>query len=258
MPIVYAAITPHSPILLPTIGKEKTQHLESTLEALTHISNNLYTHRPDILIILSPHAGIFDTSFTMHGSISMRSDFSRFGDLSTSQSYLGVPHVATQLAHRLCDAGFETRVVSEENIDYGTAIPLYHTLTKSSPVRILPIGFSSLSPRVHYDFGRRLREIILDIDLRVAIIASGDLSHSIDTNSVRETLDERIENYIKTNSGEELLTIPSPAILTEDVCAYRPLLMMMGAFHGQNYKYRRLAYEHPFGVGYLTAELSLS
>jgi len=258
MSLCYAAITPHTPLLLPTIGKDKLTSLAQTMGALGTISAHLHTHRPEILIIMSPHTRVFDSAFGIGAALTFSGTFETFGDLSTSYTYQGAPHAATQIAGWLRTAGFPIQLIADDTLDYGAAVPLHHILPPSSKTRVMPLGFSAHSPKYHYAFGQALREAILKSDERIAIIASGDLSHNIPINQSADTLDDIIEASFRQKRWEQFLSLPPQEITEADICAYLPLSILAGTLDTMNYRYRRLAYEHPFSVGYLSAEFLLT
>ena len=63
--IVFAAIAPHSPLLLPTIGKEHQKKLEKTLAAYRALEEDLYAAKPDTLVVYSPHGNVLKNAFSL-------------------------------------------------------------------------------------------------------------------------------------------------------------------------------------------------
>ena len=55
MSIVFAAITPHAPVLIPEIGKENLKKLTKTEAALKKLEQELYAAKPESLVVISPH-----------------------------------------------------------------------------------------------------------------------------------------------------------------------------------------------------------
>jgi MEMO1 family protein len=53
MSLVFAAISPHPPLLIPSIGKEAIKKIQKTKEALEKLEEDLYLSRPEIIIIIS-------------------------------------------------------------------------------------------------------------------------------------------------------------------------------------------------------------
>jgi len=56
MPIVFAAISPHPPIILPSVGSpEDRAQVKNTIKALEGLGTRLTELKPDLIIISSPH-----------------------------------------------------------------------------------------------------------------------------------------------------------------------------------------------------------
>ncbi len=57
MPIVFVCISPHPPIILPSVGSEKDRkQAEKTIESLYSLGEKLKKSEPDSIIISSPHS----------------------------------------------------------------------------------------------------------------------------------------------------------------------------------------------------------
>lgn len=257
MSIVFAAITPHTPLLLESIGKDKTDIIKKTTEALGELEKELYLAKPNILIVLSPHCGLFDKSFSINAHSHFTATFEKFGDLNTKFEWKGSPELASQISYRTKRTDTPTQLVSQENLDYGTAIPTSRLTKKLPSLKILPIGYSNLSPEKHLLFGERIKDAIFDQEKRVAILASGDLSHT--NNKGKGSTDDprvdiNIEKLLKKNDIDGILQMNPDELKKSNECAYRSILMLLGILKDMQYKYKTLSYEHPFGVGYLTGQ----
>lgn len=56
MPIVFAAFSPHPPIILPSVGSEEDRsQVKNTIQALESLDKRFAGSKPDSLIISSPH-----------------------------------------------------------------------------------------------------------------------------------------------------------------------------------------------------------
>ena len=81
----FAALVPHSPLLIPAIGKERTLMLAKTLTAYQTIGQELRAGKPDSVLILTPHGSTAaNDAFTLSISPNYRSNFREFGDLQTA------------------------------------------------------------------------------------------------------------------------------------------------------------------------------
>ena len=80
MPIVFSAITPHPPVLIPEIGKDNLAKIKKTEEAMKKLEQDLYAAKPESILIISPHGQIFDDAFNINLSASYKANFKDFGD----------------------------------------------------------------------------------------------------------------------------------------------------------------------------------
>ena len=104
----------------------------------------------------------------------------------------------------------------------------------------------------------------MESDKRVAIIASANLSHGLTTDSpagFREEgkkFDQSIIELLQSHNTTGIATLPHELVENAAETGYTSLLILLGALKNVNYEFKNLAYEHPFGVGYLTAEFIFS
>lgn len=263
MSLVFAAITPHPPMLIPSIGKEKTELLKQTAEAMSKLEQELYTAKPQIIFIISPHTSFFADSFSINAHTSFDSGFDSFGDLTTKKTWTGAPNVCAQLNHVAKERGIPVQSVSEEKLDHGAAVALY-TLTEHLPdVKVIPVGFSGLDPQEHIRFGALLKDIIMASDKRIAVIASGDLSHCLTQdapsgyNKAGEAFDAQICEIAAKKDVHTLTHIDQQLVADADECGYRSLLILMGILNDVECGYVQHSYEYPFGIGYLVGQYIL-
>lgn len=259
MSLVFAAIAPHPPTLIPSIGKEEIKKIEKTKTALAKLEEELYLSKPDIIMIISPHGSYFSDSFTVNVCPEFETDLKKFGDLTTKLKFKGEMHISANIAHTAKDEGIPVSMVTEKGLDHGTTVPLFTLCQHLPDVQVLQVGFSDLDYKTHVDFGYFLKEAIMNSNRRVAVIASGDLSHALHTDSptgfnpAGEKFDEKIQELLSHNNTSGMLQMDPELIKNASECGFRSFLILMGVLKNMDYKYRSYAYEAPFGVGYLTA-----
>lgn len=254
MPLIFAAFTPHPPLLIPAIGKEQLEKLDKTKKALDRLEEELYIAKPQVIFIISPHSGLFENSFVVNAHPNFVSSFEEFGDLSTKHEWKGSPEIAARL-NQLCQKhDIPLKSISKEQIDHGISVPLFYLTRHLKNCKIVPIGYSKRSASDHVKFGRLLKEAIMDGNNRVAIIASGDLSHGPDIKVwPKNHFDKKLIRLIKSKEKEKIIKLEDSAEFKETkVCGYKSLLILLGALNGWDYNFLVHSYEHPFGVGYLT------
>lgn len=258
MSLVFAAVTPHPPLLLPSIGKEKTKLLDKTAHALRELEQELYVTHPEVLVILSPHTGMFKESFSVNAHDGFESNLAAFGDLLTKKSWAGAPELAALIAHEALRHKIPVQLISKTSIDHGTSIPLFFLTEHLSTIPVLPVGFSDMSVREHVQFGEMLEECFLHSNKRIAVIASGDLAHvKSQSSSDIHPFDEQLINLLETKNTTGIMNLDATLRAGSDECAYRSLLILLGIIKNQSYTFKTHCYEAPFGVGYLTGQFVL-
>ena len=101
MSLVFAAITPHPPLLIPAIGKQAIKKLAKTKAALERLEEELYLAKPDVLIILSSHARTISDAFTINYCTEYVTDLREFGDLATKVTFRGAGHWQIEFGAKL-------------------------------------------------------------------------------------------------------------------------------------------------------------
>jgi MEMO1 family protein len=260
MSLVFSAFTPHPPLLVPSIGKTELKKLSKTTAAFNELERNLYAAAPEVILVISPHGSFFPDVFTINSCVEYTADFKEFGDLETNHKFLG----DFEMTHRLRDATkrkqFPATLISEPRLDHGSAVPLILLASHLTSAKIVQLGFCDLDAKTHLDFGALLKETILLSNRRVAVIASGDMSHALTTESPAgfnkngPEFDKKIRELLMAGNISGIMNLDEKFISTAAECGLRSLLILLGILQKMHYDYRELAYEAPFGVGYLTAE----
>lgn len=262
MSIVFSAITPHPPILIPAIGKENIDRLKATAEAFGKLEEILYSSKVDTILVISPHGLVQAQSFSMNLSPEFSVDFSEFGDFSTKHSFKG----DVGLAHRLRES-METKaplqLVSMEKLDYGSAVPLFLTAKNLPQAKIIPLYYSGLPLIDHYKFGQLLKDELSYSQNRVAVIASGDLSHRLSKDAPAgfspkaAKFDQKIIELLAKDDTEEILRLNSQLVDEASECGLKSIITLLGILDGVKHEPQKLSYEAPFGVGYLVMNFKL-
>lgn len=263
MPLVFAAVTPHPPFLIPAIGQDAAARLEKTRVAFQHLEEDLYVVRPQVIIIISPHSSYYPDAFVANADNEFTSRFDAFGDLTTKKTWRGTPDLAARLAHQGNVRTTPVRLVSEPNLDYGASVPLFFLTAHLPECRILPVGFSQASPKEHLQFGELIKEICQESNQRIALIASGDLSHTLTADAPGgykpegTQFDQTLQELLVERNTVGMANISPELIAKADECGYRSVLVALGALKNQDYIFKPYAYEAPFGIGYLTGVFNL-
>ena len=214
--------------------------------------------KPQMIIVISPHSSLYENAFSANANTNFTATFEEFGDLSTKKDWVGAPNFAAKLSHKCKLNDLDFQLVSRDKLDHGASVPLFYLANHLKDIKILPIGYSKQKAVEHIRFGEVLKEVIMEDENRIAIIASGDLSHNISQHKeAGETFDEKLIYLIKQRATASMIDLDSSDLLknTEE-CGYRSILILMGILKKMNYKFEE-TYEHPFDIGYLTGGFNL-
>ncbi|HOZ53617.1 MAG TPA: class III extradiol dioxygenase subunit B-like domain-containing protein [bacterium] len=268
--IVSSFIVPHSPILIPNIGKKNFAILEKTSKAIGDIKNKILEEKIDTIIIISPHRPKNpDISINDHFQFTI--NFEEFGDYSNKTTLKGDINLSYRLKE-VAEPDFWPILKAETEADYGANIPLFlltaeaKQKSKEFKGRVIIINTSKEKDlQYHFDFGQKISSEIDQHQDRIAIIASAELSHCLNYNSPGGfyqkaiLFDEKtIENIKKGPAGIEKLLKTDPKLSNEaKECGLRPIALISGIINSIDYKPETLVYQKELGVGYLTMDMGL-
>ncbi|HDQ15526.1 MAG TPA: AmmeMemoRadiSam system protein B [Bacteroidetes bacterium] len=261
--LVFSAITPHPPILIPSIGQESLEQIKKTQQAMQELAENFYVVAPETVIVISPHGRLMENSFTLNGAPDFSGDFGQFGDLETQLEFKGDVVLAYKIREYL-ETKFSIQMIADSELDHGVSVPLYYLTQKLKKVKIVPVGYCLQESQRHFELGQAIAEVIHDVKKRVAVIASGDLSHCLTKNAPvpyneqgRE-FDKKLIDLIKNKKIKEVVNLDRNLINQAAECGWRSILILLGILSEHNFIPEVLSYEGPFGVGYLVCNFELN
>lgn len=258
--ICYSAFTPHSPLLLSSIGKENTGKLNATLDAMRVLHEELYASRPDVIVTISSHQHAHANAFSINLHDEYLVDFSEFGDLSTQGEFTPELELISRIQEHAQKEHLPFTLDSDAKLDYGVGVPLTLLVEQEKKPSLIPISYSHLSPKIHVQFGRMLKDVFLASNKRIAVIASGDLSHALSSDAPAgfhpsgEQFDQIVLQSLEHLSLSQLLSIEPELLKDASESGYRSLLILFGILDHMHVRAEILSYEHPFGVGELVTQ----
>jgi len=264
MPLVFAAIAPHPPVLIPEIGKDNLKKLVKTEEAMKKLEQEFYASKPESILVISPHGEIFNDSFSINLSADYSASFKEFGDFSLElkfkSDYMSIQEIR---AADETQKSVAVTLTSNPELDHGSSIPLYYLSQHLKNIPIIPLTYSGLDLKQHFIFGQFLHQQLSKINKRFAVIASGDLSHRLTKDapggySVKgKEFDKKLIGLIKKKDVQGILNIDQKLCQGAGECGLRSIAILLGVIESLNTKTDVLSYEGPFGVGYLVCNFQL-
>ena len=278
----FASISPHPPIIIPTIGSPADlEKVSKTIEAMEKLAEIFAKSAPDTVIVISPHGPVDFNQFTINDSPTLVGHFYNFGDFQTEFIFKNDLELIKQIKNKiqktrlrnnthdrglnLSGSGSILRTVNIKELDHGTLVPLYY-LSKHHPnFKVVPIAYSFLDLKTHFQFGQLLQKTIEHSNIlqNVGIIASGDLSHRLTPDAPAgysprgKEFDEKIVELLKKKDVKGILNMDPDLVEEAGECGYRSIIILLGVLSGLNWQPELLSYEGPFGVGYLVMNFKL-
>lgn len=262
MPLVFSAICPHPPLLIPAIGQDNLKKVRKTKKALENLEGDFYAAKPETVIVISPHGSLMSEAFTINHSPTLEGSFEDFGDLETKLKFQNDLGLAYQIKESV-ETKLPLILTANEKLDHGATVPLYYLANHLKEIQVIPIGYSLLERSVHFSFGRFIRKILDKTTKRVAVVASGDLSHRLTKTapagfSARgKEFDQKLIDFLNNKKIEEIMALDEELVTEAGECGFRSILILLGIMAELNFQTKILSYEGPFGVGYLVAKFEL-
>ncbi len=217
--IVFAAIAPHPPILLPSVGSKKDRlKVEKTIKSLESLGKKLNEQKPDVILISSPHT----------------------------------------------DWGFNVPLFFLAYLPSST-VQVNGGQDKSFKGEIKTYLMGTNKPEFYFDEGKKVYgEEVKNQKVKVAIIASGDLSHCLKEEGPYgfhpqgPKFDKALIEYLEKKDIKNFLKL-NEYFPEAGECGLRSFCFLLGILEeaGIDWTPEILSYEGPFGVGYLVANFNL-
>ncbi len=258
MPILAAFMVPHPPMIIPEIGKGSEEQIAETVRAYRKIASEIARLRPETIILSSPHTVMYSDYFHISPGNGAAGDFGNFGapDVSFREQY------DTVLKDRICaiakETGFPAGTLGEreKKLDHGTMVPLWFIRQQFRDFRLVRVGLSGLSLAEHYCLGQIIRLAVGDTGRRAVYVASGDLSHKLQSYGPYgfapegPEYDKRIMDVSSRAAFGEMLDFEESFCEKAAECGHRSFVIMAGALDGLSVRAEALSHQDVTGVGY--------
>lgn len=267
--ITYAALMPHPPIAVPEVGGERAQEASLTIRGMQAAAQKLVLTQPETVIFLTPHGNVFADCLTCLIEPHLYGNLAAFGHPEVAFSYvndLKMVKTVGVLAEKqgINIIGIDKNTSSRHNLnpslDHGILVPLYYLKQAGlgdKPIAAISIGM--LDNLQLYSVGKIIQEAAQTVGRRVAVVASGDMSHRLkdegpyDFHPDGSRFDLMVKDLIACADAEGLLDLPSKLVDNAGQCGYPSIIIMLGSLDGFQLHPEVFSYEGPFGVGYLNA-----
>ena len=258
MSIIAAYMVPHPPMIVPDVGQGDEKRVKKTTDSYDRVARQIADYKPDTIVISSPHTILYGDYFHISPGRRAKGSFARF---RAPQVKFDVDY-DTELVSRIEYLADRENVAAgtlgerDPELDHGVMVPLYFINKYYTDYKLVRIGLSGLPLSEHYKVGMMIAKAAEELDRRVVYVASGDLSHKLQTYGPYgfapegPQYDERIMDVCGRAAFEELFDFDESFCDKAAECGHRSFVMMAGALDGKALKTEKLSHEDITGVGY--------
>ncbi len=260
-----AGLSPHPPIIIPEVGRGEERNASATIRAMDTLGKEFATGDYDSLVVITPHGLVLRDAVSIRGDQSLEGDFGNFGAWSVSLVVKNDLELVREIAAVSREDGFTTVLLDrraadtyrvEKRLDHGVLVPLYYMVKHgfSKPVVVVNIGFLPVLDL--YRYGTALARAAKRLGRRIAVLASGDLSHRLKPDAPAgyspkgRVFDENLIGCLRDFDPKGILGMPEDLAQEAGECGLRPVAMMLGSLDDLEVRSEVLSYEGPWGVGY--------
>lgn len=263
--MVFGCVVPHPPLLVPDIGRGQEVAVSTTTKAMEKLTDKFTQQHPETVLIISPHGEYRADAMGMLTAESSTGDLSNWGARGPRHHFDNDLEMVSLIRQEAEADDIAIKSIGEKgyNLDHGVMVPLHFLASGMRGVPLVPLTFSWLPLETHFAFGKAIRRAAEQSKKRVALIASGDLSHRLIPGApagydpLGKVFDKKLVDALSCLDTESILNLDRELIERAGECGLRSFVILLGALDGLQVKPEFLSYEGPFGVGYLVASFEV-
>jgi len=219
-------------------------------------------HEPETVVVISPHSPRRPGFFGLWADDRLQGSFDQFG---AAEARVGLPndrHLANAIGAEFQFRGGKTWLIHSQALDHGALVPLWFLAEAGWAGPTVVLGLDCLKAGRLTGLGEAIAIAGTALSRRVAVIASGDMSHRLTPDAPcgfhpqAHEFDEKFIRLVRAGDlrGVEQISPMLRELAAEDVVDSTVIAAAAVKWDGTGH--RLLNYEGPFGVGYGVAILS--
>ncbi|MBR2667570.1 MAG: AmmeMemoRadiSam system protein A [Oscillospiraceae bacterium] len=258
MAVIGAYMVPHPPLIVPEVGRGGERQIETTTAAYTRVAQEIAALKPETVIVSSPHTTLYSDYFHISPGKGARGSFAQFSAPQVRFKEQYDEELVKAIERIAAAEDFPAGTLGQRapELDHGTMVPLYFIRQFYSDFRLVRIGLSGLPLEDHYRLGQIVQQAVSELDRRAVYIASGDLSHKLQSCGPYgfapegPQYDARIMDVCARAAFGELFDFDESFCDRAAECGHRSFVIMAGALDGMGVEAKQLSHEDVTGVGY--------
>lgn len=233
--LVFAGGCSHVPDVLARPEIDPADAVGRLLSGYERLAADLAAADPDVILVTADcHFQSFETGhFVIGDAASHEGSMEFFKRPDLDLQIQGQPELARALAAAARAGGVEVEVAPRVDLDHGLIVPLRLMLPRPD-LPVIPIitqPARTFSPYNARALGKALRTAIEESGLRVAMLATGGLSHFLDPGKfgqVDEEFDTYVLDMLKAGRGLDLGSLEPYPLLDHGQYEFMNWLIMLG------------------------------
>ncbi|RJQ07274.1 MAG: hypothetical protein C4551_06840, partial [Bacillota bacterium] len=266
--VVLGAVSPHPPIIVPEIGEQSIQRVRATRDGMQQMAALVADVKPDTVVITSPHGPVLRDAVTLMAPPILEGNFREFGIAGSALRYGNDLRLVQKTVAEGATRGVNVFAADPKRtgafrfpgaLHYSILVPLYYLKQAGVECRVVAGAAGLLPLETLYAFGRAVQAAAGELGVRVAYIASGDLSHRLTEGApagydpMGKVFDQKVVEALRAADVEALFGLDAALVDRAGECGLGPIVTLFGALDGLEVVPEVLSYEGPFGVGYCVA-----
>lgn len=262
--VIFAALLPHAPILIPQIGGEDLKATRASVAAMKTVAVRLNSMQPGAVVIISPHSPRRFGAFGLWSGKRLYGDLRHFGAGDIALDILNGLDLASELKVQARSRGIATWAIPSQPLDHGVLVPLWYLAEAGwhGPTIVISVNYPGQEGLGRLGrLGQALADAISRRSKPVAVIASGDMSHRLTPDAPAgyepraRDFDSQLIECLRKGAYHDLehLDLTLRGLAAED--ALDSTIIAAASVNWQSTGHAVLSYEGSFGVGYGVAVL---
>ncbi len=273
MAVKCSALFPHPPLAVEEIGGKQLRKAQKTVEGFKKTAQQIAEFDDlDLLVFISPHGPVFRSAASIIVRDKLYGDFKDFANPQIKFKERSDPDFSEKIYQKAKKDDLSLQILKKEDLlnygvdnelDHGIMVPLYYLEKAGIKLPIIPISIGFISYQELYDLGKKIAEAADEEGYKIAVIASGDLSHRLKKGAPAgyhpdaHLFDEKLIELLENKDFTGILNIDQDLVEKAGECGLRPIVMMLGSISDKKVDVEVNSYEGPFGVGYASVFINV-
>jgi AmmeMemoRadiSam system protein A len=259
--IIITVLMPHAPVLVPAVGGKRGNQAGASVSAMAETARRVVKAGPDTIVLISPHTPRRRGAFAIWAGGRISGSLAQFGAPAAAVDLPADEILSGLITEEAGMRGLEIWQLHDAELDHGAVVPLWHLADAGWRGPTVLIGLNYPGEPGLVELGEAIAAAARRAGRRVALVASGDMSHRLQPGAPAgfhpraKEFDGAFIECLRAGDYRKLLDFDSGLsdLAAED--ALDSTLVAASAVNWNAAGHEVLSYEGPFGVGYGVAIL---